>query len=163
MPRYCEECTQWRVTENRRAFFENFAKKKNFDPLIPSNWYLVSYDEVVSEKVVLVNVTLPLFPSLSLFNFFLPVYIQGGSSIMNLFHSSLVAVLGDAFGFSLDSSEFRSMPSKSIPRSISSFNLLITIAKKLIFINRALLEEWGESEKVLHQPCGCQWNQPPES
>ena len=59
---------------------------------------------------------------------------------MNLFHSSLVAVLGDAFGFSLDSSEFRSMPSKYIPHSIS-FNLLITTAKKLIFIDRALLEE----------------------
>ena len=53
--------SQWRVTENRRAFFENFAKKRNFDPLIPSNWYLVSYDEVVSEKVVLVTLHLLFF------------------------------------------------------------------------------------------------------
>eukprot|EP00026_Physarum_polycephalum_P002315 Phypoly_transcript_02321.p1 GENE.Phypoly_transcript_02321~~Phypoly_transcript_02321.p1 ORF type:complete len:804 (+),score=106.81 Phypoly_transcript_02321:71-2482(+) len=75
---------QWQVRENRRAFFENFAEKRNFDPSVASNWYQVSHDEVIAEK--------------------------GGHSIMNMFRCSLVAALRDAFGFYLDPSEFHTKP-----------------------------------------------------
>jgi hypothetical protein len=30
---------EWKVTERRRDFFENFAKQNGFDPLNPENWY----------------------------------------------------------------------------------------------------------------------------
>jgi hypothetical protein len=36
---------------NVRQFFENFAKKKNFDPLIAENWYGVSRHEIMATKV----------------------------------------------------------------------------------------------------------------
>jgi hypothetical protein len=29
----------WDKSENRRIFFENYAKKYDFDPLVPKNWY----------------------------------------------------------------------------------------------------------------------------
>eukprot|EP00026_Physarum_polycephalum_P003695 Phypoly_transcript_03709.p1 GENE.Phypoly_transcript_03709~~Phypoly_transcript_03709.p1 ORF type:complete len:736 (+),score=66.77 Phypoly_transcript_03709:154-2361(+) len=29
----------WKIQDNKKAFFEAFAKKRNFDPLIAQNWY----------------------------------------------------------------------------------------------------------------------------
>jgi hypothetical protein len=37
--------------ENCRQFFEDFAKKMNFEPLVPENWYPITLQRVLQEKV----------------------------------------------------------------------------------------------------------------
>lgn len=41
----------WREEENRKKFFEWYAKKNEFDPLVPDNWYRVSIESIMSFKV----------------------------------------------------------------------------------------------------------------
>lgn len=41
----------WTVEQHRRAFFEDFAVARVFDPLIADNWYLVSAEEILAQKV----------------------------------------------------------------------------------------------------------------
>jgi hypothetical protein len=41
----------WFYPEDRRNFFENYAKSKGFDPLVPDNWYNVTREQVMSFKV----------------------------------------------------------------------------------------------------------------
>jgi hypothetical protein len=41
----------WMDTHNRKAFFLEFAKSKNFDPLLPENWYAISRKEILQFKV----------------------------------------------------------------------------------------------------------------
>eukprot|EP00026_Physarum_polycephalum_P001037 Phypoly_transcript_01038.p1 GENE.Phypoly_transcript_01038~~Phypoly_transcript_01038.p1 ORF type:complete len:1240 (+),score=185.34 Phypoly_transcript_01038:28-3720(+) len=40
----------WHNVENRRSFFEKYARKKRFDPLNPENWYLQSERKLFSVK-----------------------------------------------------------------------------------------------------------------
>jgi len=40
----------WSDIANRRKFFEQFAKKRKFDPLIPRNWYSVSKENILAIK-----------------------------------------------------------------------------------------------------------------
>ena len=37
--------------KNMRRFFEDFAKRHNFDPLAPENWYSISRMTILEEKV----------------------------------------------------------------------------------------------------------------
>jgi len=37
----------WAVGENRRKFYDNLAKGKNFDPLDPKKWYIISRADVL--------------------------------------------------------------------------------------------------------------------
>lgn len=41
----------WRDPANRRKFFENFARKKGFSPLVIENWYSVTKEAIFAEKV----------------------------------------------------------------------------------------------------------------
>ena len=43
----------WTVDEgeNCRQFFEDFAKKANIDPLAPEDWYPITLQRVLEEKV----------------------------------------------------------------------------------------------------------------
>jgi cellulose synthase/poly-beta-1,6-N-acetylglucosamine synthase-like glycosyltransferase len=43
---------RWHLPENRKAFFENFAKKHDFDALKLENWF-PHYKEIVATKVLL--------------------------------------------------------------------------------------------------------------
>lgn len=43
----------WEEPVNRREFFENFAKARNFEPLIAANWYNVSHADLRPHKVKL--------------------------------------------------------------------------------------------------------------
>ena len=36
-----------------KAFFETYAKKRRFDPLIPEHWYKQTAAEIYAEKVLL--------------------------------------------------------------------------------------------------------------
>jgi len=45
LPRY-----YWFGPQHRRRFFEDFAKAKGFDPLVPKNWYTVSIDTILQTK-----------------------------------------------------------------------------------------------------------------
>jgi hypothetical protein len=42
----------WNVQDNRRNYFNDYARKIGFDPLIPTNWYSVSAHSILSEKVL---------------------------------------------------------------------------------------------------------------
>ena len=39
--------------KNMRAFFENFAKRNRFDPLVAENWYRFTRDAVAKVEVYL--------------------------------------------------------------------------------------------------------------
>ena len=41
----------WHDLNNRKSFFDDFAKSKGFDPLLPENWYKIPRDEVIEYKV----------------------------------------------------------------------------------------------------------------
>jgi hypothetical protein len=41
--------------QNSRQFFEKYAKDHGFDPLIPKNWYSVSYRSILSKVVCLTS------------------------------------------------------------------------------------------------------------
>jgi hypothetical protein len=41
----------WNEKENRKAFFDEFAKKHSFNSLLPHNWYTVSPKLIKSAKV----------------------------------------------------------------------------------------------------------------
>ena len=42
-----------------RLFFDSLARKHQFDPLVPENWYPFVEDVVISEKVIVVHVVSP--------------------------------------------------------------------------------------------------------
>jgi hypothetical protein len=42
---------EWDNVENRRKFFEKYAKDRGFDPLNPENWYLQTSQSVRFTKV----------------------------------------------------------------------------------------------------------------
>jgi hypothetical protein len=44
-------CAVWNELRNRRKFFETYARRNDFNPLIPENWYSIDIERVVSEKV----------------------------------------------------------------------------------------------------------------
>ena len=37
---------------NRRLFFERFAKKQGFDPLVASNWYKIKVESMLEKEKV---------------------------------------------------------------------------------------------------------------
>ena len=41
----------WAEQANRKAFLDEFAKDKGFDPLIPANWYLIKRQQLLKKKV----------------------------------------------------------------------------------------------------------------
>lgn len=49
----------WNTISNRRQFFENFAKMKNFDAEVADNWYSQSRKEIMNQKVLLFPPFLP--------------------------------------------------------------------------------------------------------
>ena len=61
----------WGKMENRRQFFEKYAKQNRFDPLIAANWYLQFKGNILSAKVFFLFLVLFLFFCLVLFSFFL--------------------------------------------------------------------------------------------
>jgi hypothetical protein len=45
----------WLNMENRREFFESFAKEKAFNPLVASNWHSVDFKALMTHKVCSVS------------------------------------------------------------------------------------------------------------
>lgn len=41
----------WHKMENRRKFLCDFAAEAGFDPLVPSNWSFITFEQVVAKKV----------------------------------------------------------------------------------------------------------------
>lgn len=41
----------WKDPQNRKLFFEWYAKQHDFDPSVAANWYTVSIESVMSCKV----------------------------------------------------------------------------------------------------------------
>ena len=44
------EC-YWNDADNRRSFFEKYAKEHGFNPLVPENWYTISAYDCMTQKV----------------------------------------------------------------------------------------------------------------
>jgi hypothetical protein len=51
----------WQDATHRREFFDKLASKKGFDPLIPDNWYSLSKETIINEKVSLKRVFLCIY------------------------------------------------------------------------------------------------------
>eukprot|EP00026_Physarum_polycephalum_P003067 Phypoly_transcript_03076.p1 GENE.Phypoly_transcript_03076~~Phypoly_transcript_03076.p1 ORF type:complete len:846 (+),score=126.53 Phypoly_transcript_03076:232-2538(+) len=66
----------WTDVDNRKRFFDDFAKSKGFDPLNKDKWRLVSHDEVAQTK--------------------------GGSGVLSHYKGSLTNALIDVYGASAD-------------------------------------------------------------
>lgn len=45
----------WKELSSRKAFFDEFARDNNFDPLVSGNWYDVTYDDILGKKVCSVS------------------------------------------------------------------------------------------------------------
>eukprot|EP00026_Physarum_polycephalum_P001731 Phypoly_transcript_01733.p1 GENE.Phypoly_transcript_01733~~Phypoly_transcript_01733.p1 ORF type:complete len:1003 (+),score=155.23 Phypoly_transcript_01733:421-3009(+) len=68
--------TAWHDRDNRRKFFENYAKSHGFDPLVPDNWYLQPIERIIGVKGAfgvisyhkgsVIRALLDLFPAISL-------------------------------------------------------------------------------------------------
>lgn len=41
----------WSHKENRKEFFDRFARKRGFDPRVPENWYSVELESISKERV----------------------------------------------------------------------------------------------------------------
>lgn len=41
----------WKVIENRRAFFDEIAEKKGFEPLDVNHWYDIALEEILNKEV----------------------------------------------------------------------------------------------------------------
>lgn len=42
----------WNDAANRRKVFDRIAQENGFDPLIPENWYSISRNFIISQKVI---------------------------------------------------------------------------------------------------------------
>lgn len=54
---YVNFCTTeffWAAAENRRMFFDELAKNRGSDPLLPSTWYNFARKELIKTKVILI-------------------------------------------------------------------------------------------------------------
>ena len=80
MVTHVDNVDSWRDVERRRLFFEKYAKKHAFDPLIPENWYKEPRKKIVSFKVSLLTLlSLSFIPlNLSLFLSFFSGSCTGG-------------------------------------------------------------------------------------
>eukprot|EP00026_Physarum_polycephalum_P001437 Phypoly_transcript_01438.p1 GENE.Phypoly_transcript_01438~~Phypoly_transcript_01438.p1 ORF type:complete len:1047 (+),score=162.81 Phypoly_transcript_01438:248-3388(+) len=77
-----KKAKRWHVPENRKTFFDDFAKKYEFDPLINTNWYNITTKQFVEEK--------------------------GGSSILNYYNNSFIKALMEIYPASgIDESKFK--------------------------------------------------------
>ena len=54
----------WKSAENRRNFFEKYAKKKGFDPLDPEPWYNQSKEDILAAVNIFFPSHFPSLPSL---------------------------------------------------------------------------------------------------
>lgn len=86
--------------ENRRKFFEEYAKKNNFDPLVTENWYSQPYDKIMSTKVYyLIN---------KLFNLIIVLLLQGARRVTFYHKKNVADALTDLFpNIGFDKSKFK--------------------------------------------------------
>lgn len=45
----------WSDLKNRKAYFDKYAERHGFDPLVPENWYSISSLNIFKEKQVFSN------------------------------------------------------------------------------------------------------------
>ena len=91
---------------NRREFFRSLAEEKGFDPLNPTHWYSIHYDEIAKRQVCYL-----LFSLFFLFSFLLKagIYFQvkGGKTLLSYYNASVVDALINVFPeIGLDKFEF---------------------------------------------------------
>ena len=41
----------WEGKDRKKAFLDDYARQKGFDPLIPDNWYNITYADIIAQKV----------------------------------------------------------------------------------------------------------------
>jgi hypothetical protein len=117
--------------KNMRRFFEDFAKRRNFDPLVPENWYLVDKSDILEEKVLfflffflsfsfpfsLSSTSFLLFafpPSLLFFRHIHNLNSQGVDSFLLHFKRNHIKALLHLFpDIGLDEKKFTSLPGNS--------------------------------------------------
>lgn len=86
----------WNDPQNRRLFFENFARSKGFDPLQASRWYSVTIADLAGVKV---NINSHVLYS----------QFQGATTVLRHYNKSIPAALMDVFpDIGLEKKKFQS-------------------------------------------------------
>lgn len=104
------ELAHWNSKENRRAFFEKYAKDHDFDPLVPSNWYSHPIKRIMSQKVLLflllfhflftsyfISRSISHSVSYSIYSISYSIFYEGGRSVMMHHDNSPIKALIDLF------------------------------------------------------------------
>jgi ribulose-5-phosphate 4-epimerase/fuculose-1-phosphate aldolase len=73
------------VKENRKEFFDKFAKKRGFDPLIPNHWYFVSHDDILAETVRMMEYLQQINT------------MQGGATVLHFYSNSVMRAVVDVY------------------------------------------------------------------
>ena len=82
----------WHNPKNRKSFLNSFAKSREFDPLVAENWYNITKDSILNEKVAS-----SLLVFLCVLLLFYLLSLQSGRSFLLYFRGSLLAALSDVY------------------------------------------------------------------
>jgi hypothetical protein len=82
--------SEWHNSQNRRKFFENYAKEHGFDPLIPENWNSTTRESVKSMQV--------LFHFCFILNKPSNLFIEGGARVLACHNGKVSQALIELFG-----------------------------------------------------------------
>lgn len=86
-------------------FFDEFAKTRHFDPLLPENWYNVNRRDIISE--VLQRYVIMLYNCSNN-----DALLQGGKGLLVYYDDSLVKALQQVYpAIGLDPQKFKVVPS----------------------------------------------------
>lgn len=105
----CGVAAFWTKPENRRLFFDEFAKSRGFDPLLASNWY-----DFISDDFIKIKVCICLFLLFHTYVFIL-FLLKGGSGVLKHYDGSYSQALLDVYPFiGLEALKFKFIPSNNL-------------------------------------------------
>ena len=87
----------WESASERRNFFENYAKRLEFDPLTPDNWYIQPKERIMSTEVLTMIFFFFFLFVLFFFASLLIVIMKGAFQVIHYHNDSISAALLDLF------------------------------------------------------------------
>lgn len=79
----------WKYPATRKEFFIEFAKKHNFNPNLPSNWYSITKEMILEEQVLLLLLISDCFCN--------NIIIQDGKLVLGYYENNHVLALTSLF------------------------------------------------------------------
>eukprot|EP00026_Physarum_polycephalum_P001926 Phypoly_transcript_01929.p1 GENE.Phypoly_transcript_01929~~Phypoly_transcript_01929.p1 ORF type:complete len:592 (+),score=74.28 Phypoly_transcript_01929:633-2408(+) len=118
----------WDIKKNQRDFFEFFASTRNFDPLVPENWYPLNTERITS--------------------------IKGGKAVLSKYSGSLIDALKDLFPeLPWKESKFQNSKKNTYKDPLARRDFLLEFAKEnkfdpLVPKNWLTLPPWKTKNKA---------------